>query len=89
MVGFVIMKTRIHGYWDNEDVAEDDGEVHFEPYNGLHSRLVPCKLGRFNRFKHEHDATMPTCTSSTATLVWASVEGIHMVDGDKEYLYVV
>ena len=23
-------ETRIHGYWDNEDVAEDDGEVHFD-----------------------------------------------------------
>ena len=81
-------ETRIHGYWDNEDVAEDDGEVHFEPYNGYTAGwfLVNLEDSIGSSTNMMHNADLYKFNSYTRL---GFVEGIHMVDGDKEYLYVV
>ena len=81
-------ETRIHGYWDDEDVAEDDGEVHFEPYNGYTAGwfLVNLEDSIGSSTNMMHNADLYKFNSYTRL---GFVEGIHMVDGDNEYLYVV
>ena len=89
--------TRVHGYWNSEAEAEDDGLVHFESYNGYTAgwflvNLQDSVKGSTNMM---HNADLYKFNSYTRL---GFVEGIHQVDtiinakGEKEpeeYLYVV
>ena len=81
--------SRIHGYWDDEAIAEDDGEVHFEAYNGYTAGWFLVNLEDSiiaNNTNMMHNADLYKFNGYTRL---GFVEGIHMVDGDNEYLYVV
>ena len=80
--------SRIHGYWDDEAIAEDDGEVHFEAYNGYTAGwfLVNLEDSIGSSTNMMHNADLYKFNGYTRL---GFVEGIHMVDGDNEYLYVV
>ena len=80
--------SRIHGYWDNQAAAEGDGEVHYEAYNGYTAGWFMVNLedsvkGSTNMM---HNADLYKYNSYTRL---GFVEGIHQVDGENEYLYVV
>ena len=80
--------SRIHGYWELEKDAEDDGEVHFEAYNGYTAGwfLVNLEDSISQNNNMMHDADLYKFNSYTRL---GFVEGIHQVEGDKEYFYVV
>ena len=80
--------SRIHGYWELEKDAEDDGEVHFEKYNGYTAGwfLVNLEDSISSANNMMHDADLYKYNSYTRL---GFVEGIHQVDGDNEYFYVV
>ena len=81
--------SRIHGYWDDEAIAEDDGEVHFEAYNGYTAGWFLVNLEDSiiaNNTNMMHNADLYKFNGYTRL---GFVEGIHMIEGDKEYLYVV
>ena len=80
--------SRIHGYWDNQAAAEGDGEVHYEAYNGYTAGWFMVNLedsvkGSTNMM---HNADLYKYNSYTRL---GFVEGVHQVDGENEYLYVV
>ena len=83
-------ETRIHGYWDNKQVAEDDGEVHFEEYNGYTAGWFMVNLedsvAKYNSTNMMHEASKYKFNNYTRL---GFVEGIHQLDGDNEYLYIV
>ena len=81
--------SRIHGYWNDEAIAEDDGEVHFEAYNGYTAGWFLVNLEDSiiaNNTNMMHNADLYKFNGYTRL---GFVEGIHMIEGDKEYLYVV
>ena len=80
--------SRIHGYWELEKDAEDDGEVHFEKYNGYTAGwfLVNLEDSISSANNMMHDADLYKFNSYTRL---GFVEGIHQVDGNEEYFYVV
>ena len=80
--------SRLHGYWELEKDAEDDGEVHFEAYNGYTAGwfLVNLEDSISKNNNMMHDADLYKFNSYTRL---GFVEGIHQVEGDKEYFYVV
>ena len=80
--------SRIHGYWELKEEAEDDGEVHFEAYNGYTAGwfLVNLEDSISQNNNMMHDADLYKFNSYTRL---GFVEGIHQVEGDKEYFYVV
>ena len=81
--------SRLHGYWELENEAEDDGEVHFEKYNGYTAGWFLVNLEDSISSANNnmmHDADLYKYNSYTRL---GFVEGIHQVDGDNEYFYVV
>ena len=84
--------SRIHGYWDNKTAAEDDGEVHFDAYNGYTAGwfLVNLEDSIGTSTNMMDDADLYKFNNYTRL---GFVEGIHQVDTvgglKKETLYVL
>ncbi|WP_456087151.1 DUF6383 domain-containing protein [Parabacteroides sp.] len=80
--------TMVHGYWDSEENAEDDGETHYKPYNGYTSGwfLVNLEDSIRSSINMMDNADLYKFNNYTRL---GFVEGIHQVDGDEEYLYIV
>ena len=80
--------TMVHGYWDNQEDAEDDGETHYKPYNGYTSGwfLVNLEDSIGSSTNMMDNADLYKFNNYTRL---GFVEGIHQVDGDEEYLYIV
>ncbi len=80
--------TMVHGYWDSQENAEDDGETHYKPYNGYTSGwfLVNLEDSIGSSSDMMDNADLYKFNNYTRL---GFVEGIHQVDGDEEYLYIV
>lgn len=80
--------TMVHGYWDSQENAEDDGETHYKPYNGYTSGwfLVNLEDSIGSSTNMMDNADLYKFNNYTRL---GFVEGIHQVDGDEEYLYIV
>ena len=80
--------TMVHGYWDSKDNAEDDGETHYVAYNGYTAGwfLVNLEDSIGSSTNMMDNADLYKFNNYTRL---GFVEGIHQVDGDEEYLYVV
>ena len=82
-------KDHVHGYWDKEAMAEDDGLAHFSEYKGYTAGWFLVNLedsitdGKNNMMD---DADLYKFNNYTRL---GFVEGIHQVDGTKETLYIV
>lgn len=83
-----ICKTQTHGYWQTAEAAETADETHYDVYNGYTAGwfLVNLEDSIGTSTNMMHNADLYKFNSYTRL---GFVEGIHMVEGDAEYLYVV